>query len=533
MSVKCQLKFIIDDFEGFADGPSQLGMNGFFTFGSCQANIKSDETIQRPGIEPDYLEKRCITIKIEGNQGFAGWGKGIGLNMELQPDNDFLNFYVEQSAQGGPTNIKIQLQEDDNDNGKFEKQYDDTWECSYTIKNIVVPGWQLISIPLSKFKDDDFGGDGIFNCTYKEGKLLCLLMSFTDVEPGAKANKVLSFDFLCFSKGPLSEKLGLPDKSKDFCSLGLWSREGNVGNFTEIGDNFDKSFRSDAEKKLGVIHFFQPFSIGAPGNENYPSPEKINKIIQQGYIPLITLENHFVNSGAKVKQPNLYTIVEGHLDDFLRKWCTEIKKVKGTVLIRILHEFNGDWYPWCIFNNDKNPHLFIEAFRHIRTVFNEQGVQNARFIWCPNSMSVPQEKWNFIMDAYPGDAYVDLIGMDIYNGAGQKSSVWRSFKKEGIENYFYVTQIIPDKPLIVCETASRERELDELQPAQTKAEWILQMTTALKTDMHKVKLLTWFNEKSSFKVNSSPESKNAFLKYILQDEYFRSGTDFIYPLLDK
>lgn len=534
LSLKCQLKFIIDDFEGFADGESQLGMNGFFTFGSCKANIESDETIQRPGVVPDYLEKRCITIKISGNEGYAGWGKGIGLNIELESDNDFLNFYVEQTALGGPTNIKIQLQEDDNDNGKFEKQYDDTWECSYTVKNVAVPGWQLISIPLSKFKDDDFGGDGIFNCSYKDGKLLCLIMTFTDAQPAIQINKILSFDFLCFSKGPLSERSELYKKEDDFCSLGFWSKEGNSGNFTEISENFDKQFSSSTEKKLGLIHFFQPFSIGEQKNRgNYPSPEIINKIISLGYIPMITLENHFVNAGSSVKQPNLYTIVEGHMDDFFKKWCEEIKKVKGTVLIRILHEFNGDWYPWCVSNNDKNPHLFIEAFRHIWTVFKDQGVQNARFIWCPNSMSVPQEKWNFIIDAYPGDTYVDLIGMDIYNGAGQKSSVWRSFKKEGIENYFHFTQLFPGKPIIVCETASREREPTELKSAQTKEEWIQQMAMALKTDMHKVKLLAWFNEKSTFRINSSPESKAAFLKYILQDDYFRSGTGLIYPLLEK
>ncbi|MGZ3862290.1 MAG: glycoside hydrolase family 26 protein [Bacteroidia bacterium] len=533
ISLRSQLKFIIDDFEGFADGASHLEMNGVFTFGSCKAYIESDETIQRPGIQPDYLEKRCISIKMEGNENYAGWGKGIGLNLELEPDNDFFNFYVEQSAQGGSTNVKIQLQEDDNSDGKFDKQFDDAWECSYTIKNVPVPGWQLISVPLSKFKDDDFGGDGIFNCNYKEGRLLCLVISFTDTLQ-TKANKILSFDFLCFSKGPLSEKSDVSNKEKDLCSLGFWSKEGNVGNFTEIGNSFNELFKPAAGKKLGVIHFFQPFSTGDKGKQvNYPSPERINKIIDQGYIPMITLENHFVNAGSKIKQPNLYTIVEGHMDDFFRNWAGEIKKIKGTVLIRILHEFNGDWYPWCVSNNDKNPHLFIEAFRHICTVFKNEDVRNARFIWCPNSMSVPQEKWNYIMDAYPGDGYVDLIGMDIYNGAGQKSSVWRSFKKEGIENYFYITQFIPDKPVIVCETASREREAKELKPAQTKDEWIMQMSSALKTDMHKIRLLTWFNEKSTFRINSSAESSNAFLKYIMLDDYFRSGCEYFRPYMEK
>ena len=50
-------------------------------------------------------------------------------------------------------------------------------------------------------------------------------------------------------------------------------------------------------------------------------------------------------------------------------------------------------------------------------------------------------------------------------------------------------------------------------------------------DMPKVKLLSWFNEKGTFKINSSPASKDAFLNYILKDDYFKSGTKDLYPVL--
>jgi beta-mannanase len=144
-------------------------------------------------------------------------------------------------------------------------------------------------------------------------------------------------------------------------------------------------------------------------------------------------------------------------------------------------------------------------------------------------MSMPQEKWNFIMDAYPGDEYVDLVGLDIYNGAGQESSVWRSFRKEGIENYFMLTDRLPGKPLLVCETASRERGAGEGE-GQTKAQWIAQLSEALQSDMRAIKLLAWFNEKSTFKINSSPSSKKAYQDHIVKDGYFRSSNQ---PLLSQ
>jgi beta-mannanase len=237
---------------------------------------------------------------------------------------------------------------------------------------------------------------------------------------------------------------------------------------------------------------------------------------------MITLENHFVNLSSKMKQPDLHSIIEGHMDEFFTNWAQQIKLVNGTVLLRILHEFNGNWYPWCVANNGKNPELLIKAFRHIHDIFTSHKVTNVKFIWCPNSMSVPQEKWNFIMDAYPGDEYVDYAGMDIYNGAGG-SSIWRSFIKEGIENYFILDQSLPTKPLLVCETASRERSSAESKACQGKAEWIRQLSEALKSNMKKIKLLTWFNEKNTFKINSSMASENAFLEYIIKDNYFKSG----------
>jgi beta-mannanase len=233
-----------------------------------------------------------------------------------------------------------------------------------------------------------------------------------------------------------------------------------------------------------------------------------------------------------MKQPNLYSIIEGHMDAFFFRWAGEIKQMKGTVWVRILHEFNGDWYPWCIVNNDRDPALFIKAYHHIHDLFKKQGTTNVKFVWCPNSMSVPQESWNFIMDAYPGDEYVDVVGMDVYNGAGDATR-WHSFRRVAIENYFLFTQLLPQKPLVICETASRERSTSEPGPAQTKAEWIKQMSETLQSDMTKVKLLTWFNEKSTFKINSSPGAKKAFHDYIFNSSYFKDGNSALDALTDN
>ncbi|MES2285971.1 MAG: glycosyl hydrolase [Bacteroidota bacterium] len=543
---QAQLKFVIEDFEGLADGSSSSDnkMNGIFTFGNIRSGI-----VSKKNRKLSYLGDRCIKLDKEGPITYGGWGKGIGLNIELDPNQDYLNFYVCQSTTNKNNSIKIELQEDDNSDNVYEKDLDDSW--NYVHKFVTKPpsvnktndqmDWELISIPLNKFKDSNQNGDGIFNINYKQGKLFCFIITFINLPEAEKSSieennkQTWYFDFISFSKGKLQtgqELLSLPSASSDdLCNIGTWSKEGNEANFSDIASNFEKTFSSHSEKKLGVVHFFQPFAVDGGNTQNhYPSIERINKIVHQGYIPMITLEDHFVNAKPNVKQPNLYSIVEGHFDSFFKEWATEIKQVDGYILLRILHEFNGDWYPWCTVNNDKNPQLLIKAFQHIHAIFKEQKVTNVKFIWCPNSTSFPQEKWNYIMNAYPGDAYVDCIGLDIYNGAGKGVPVWRSFRKEGIENYFIVTQQLPNKPLFICETASRERQSSESTLSQNKAEWIKQMSEALKSDMSKVRLLTWFNEKESFKINSSIEAQKAFLNYIIKDDFFKSGTNYIYPM---
>jgi hypothetical protein len=532
-----QVKFVIDDFEGFANGSSEMKMNGIFAFGSIKLNIEQHSNAQKKS--PDYFGSRCLVANNDFKKEYGGWGKGICLSISLNPQKDYLNFYVLKTNDDFGDRIKVQLQEDDNESRIFEKESDDAWIYEQNLKG-TTGSWQLVSIPLSQFKDETAGGDGVFNCNYKEGKLLCFIISFLKnpkkEKSGSNSNsQTILFDFISFSEGPFVDSTVLAHPNSK-CNLGLWSTEGNTARFTEIAVGFENMFNKDNNKKLGVIHFFQPFAFdGGVTQNNYPSIERIDKVIEEGFIPMITLENHFVNVPSKVMrsdihQPNLSNVIKGECDHFLTNWAKQIKQVKGIVLLRIFHEFNGDWYPWCISKNNNNPELLVKAFRHIYDVFKEQQVTNVRFIWCPNSMSVPQEKWNYIMDAYPGDEYVDFVGLDVYNGAGE-SKIWTSFRKVGIENYFILTKELPDKPIFICETASRERRNSE-SDAQSKAEWIEQMSETVRTDMSNVKLLSWFNEKDYFKINSTESSKNAFLKNILKSDYFKSGTEDLIPLIE-
>src|ERR1044071_8009092 len=106
LSSPAQLKFLIEDFEGFSNGISDLHKNGVFDYG----NIKAEVQKVKSNKEPFYIEDRCIAIKKEGKQDHGGWGKGISLNVELDPSKDYLNFYLRSAS---AFSFKVTLQEDD------------------------------------------------------------------------------------------------------------------------------------------------------------------------------------------------------------------------------------------------------------------------------------------------------------------------------------------------------------------------------------------------------------------------------------
>ena len=103
-----QLKFILEDFEGFSNGSSNMKANGVFAFGNGNAVI--DYKPETRGREKtfNYLGERYITISNNGKYSYGGWGKGVVLNIDLDASTDYLNFYMNLSKNGNDS-IKIQL----------------------------------------------------------------------------------------------------------------------------------------------------------------------------------------------------------------------------------------------------------------------------------------------------------------------------------------------------------------------------------------------------------------------------------------
>jgi mannan endo-1,4-beta-mannosidase len=93
----------------------------------------------------------------------------------------------------------------------------------------------------------------------------------------------------------------------------------------------------------------------------------------------------------------------GYLDQTAASLRT-LKDQGVVVLWRPLHENNGNWFWW----GAKDSAAFIAIWRKMFTYFTEtKGLDNLLWVYAPNY-------GNNVARNYPGDAYVDIVGLDAY-----------------------------------------------------------------------------------------------------------------------
>ena len=104
-------------------------------------------------------------------------------------------------------------------------------------------------------------------------------------------------------------------------------------------------------------------------------------------------------------------VTDGSKDSYLKTQALAVKNYGGPVFIRLDWEMNASWYPdWNL--PGVTAAQFIASWQHVYEIFQSAGATNAAFVWCPTLWNGPgglsPATW------YPGDAYVDWLGIDAY-----------------------------------------------------------------------------------------------------------------------
>lgn len=183
----------------------------------------------------------------------------------------------------------------------------------------------------------------------------------------------------------------------------------------------------------------------------------------------------------------VYEILNGEYDAFLRDYAEVIADFGHPVLFRLGNEMNGDWCQYSSWYTAKDTAIFREFYRYVYGFFQEAGARNVIWIWNPNSRSYPDFQWNNELMYYPGDGYVDVIGLTAYNTGtyyrkyGEK---WQRFDELYDGLYLRYLSLF-GQPLMITEFASASMGGD-------KEEWVAAMFGHIAA-LDQIKVAVWWD----------------------------------------
>ncbi|MFI8522533.1 glycoside hydrolase family 26 protein [Streptomyces sp. NPDC085481] len=137
-----------------------------------------------------------------------------------------------------------------------------------------------------------------------------------------------------------------------------------------------------------------------------------------------------------------------------------------------------------------SPEEFVAAYRHLHERFERLGVDNVVWVWTVSGY-LGNGNADRMRALYPGDAYVDWIGMDQYNYyLCHRSPTWLDFAASQRPAYEWIrTRVSADKPVMLAEFATAP---DPRDPAR-KREWYAEIPRVAASDLPGVRAYVHWN----------------------------------------
>lgn len=260
------------------------------------------------------------------------------------------------------------------------------------------------------------------------------------------------------------------------------------------------AFTAATRHAPSVLQFSQGWA------EDQFDARRLTSIAERGMLPVVSWEpwDYKVRDATNTgDQPayRLSAIINGTYDGYVRSWATGIAALPFPVVVRFAHEMNGNWYPWCEQVNGNQPGDYVKAWRHVHDIFRAAGARNVTWLWSPN-VSYPGAAP--LRRLYPGDAYVDWIGLSGYYGtAGRQSYI--SFNQI-FTGTFAQLRTFTRKPIVVTETGATNA-------AGQQARWITEMFAQLPSHPDVIGVI-WFEstKEIDWRIAGTPAAAAAFAR---------------------
>ncbi len=253
-------------------------------------------------------------------------------------------------------------------------------------------------------------------------------------------------------------------------------------------------------KRHAVVNLFTDWCSRSKTLDNL-FRQQLPNIWASGNVPMVSWEPYLC-SPAATPADVAARAARGAYDAYLNTWADRMRAFLsgpdgslGTaddrrVYIRLAHEMNGNWYPWSAATGSNSTADYVLMWQRVRGVFWQKGLSSSRvqWVWAVNHEDVGPVSAEAY---YPGDAYVDWIGIDGYNwGSSQSWSAWRT-PQEVFGAMTARLRALTALPLALSETASTTARSGTVDVAG-KSAWITQFFEDAPASG--ARMVIWFNE---------------------------------------
>ena len=315
-----------------------------------------------------------------------------------------------------------------------------------------------------------------------------IVASFTEIEKsGVAVNSVGSYE------------LKIPDfwneETKGFYESLRNSDTVQLGAFYEKNDpNYRKWLEGEEGINEKFDFYMTYFHIGWYDNKTDIDTVRINT--QAGGdgkngLPMLELTYQFTdtNNNLDAGQTPMFDILRGRYDEHFRKLAQDLKAYGHPILFRLNNEMNTDWTSYCGMMTMLDPDIFIATWRRLYDIFKEEGVDNCIWVWNPIATSCPYSNWGDMLNYFPGEDYVQMLGLTYYQMNTGKLEAFESFSKMYSDLYKKNTPYFDNYPAVLGEfgcaaggdyvydyNKSSYVEADNLEARRKhQAEWITDM----------------------------------------------------------
>lgn len=302
-------------------------------------------------------------------------------------------------------------------------------------------------------------------------------------------------------------------KSNRSVYLGMWTQG--------FWDPSSKTLHPEAlialENKIGKDVAIAHYYLGWEELESEKVITDLRTISSHGWRPMISVNPYFFAKCPANGLPLYKAIASGNCDEFIKNVGKNLKQFGKTLLLRFAWEMNIPSMEWQIEKTGSSNEDFIHAWQRMHQIIHEQNASNVLWVFSPDVGNT------YYKDIYPGDGYVDWIGLDGYNwGTTQSWSRWQTFTEVFSTAYRAITALAPNKPLMISEVNSTDKGGD-------KSMWYQDMLQRqIPLNFPKIKAVVFYNEDRSVKegvnwlIDISQDSLDSFSKNIQNPVYLSS-----------